>query len=274
MIFLGLVVAAGCNTNSNEHDIVSLSDTTSVSGLTGDSVKLVKKANIECKVKDAHQSARAVSQLAQSAGALITHQSISANEEGRQELKLSNDSVMVVSSFYTRADITVRVPVENLENFLYSVADLATFVPNSAMDIDDRSLSYLALQLKQKNHEQVLSTVHTVKPKDAYDFIDEKDETIDQQIARRQIDADARYSTVQLNLVQNPIVRKEVIANTDLSNYRLPFGKSMGQALYNGWTYFLDVLVVLANLWPFILIALAVWLGIRMYRRRAVLATK
>lgn len=54
-----------CNNKSGEKDaLTSLSDSTSASGLTGDSVKLVKTAGINFKVKDVEKSTRTVSGLA------------------------------------------------------------------------------------------------------------------------------------------------------------------------------------------------------------------
>ncbi|HEY1112647.1 MAG TPA: hypothetical protein VGE66_03770, partial [Chitinophagaceae bacterium] len=70
-------------------------------------------------------------------------------------------------------------------------------------------------------------------------------------------------SSVDLSLFQNPVVRKEVIANYVISDYQLPFGQRVSNALRDGWQAFLAFVLVLAHLWMFIVLAIA---GLLLYR--------
>ena len=245
-------------------------DTVSVTGLTGDSVKLVKTASINCKVKDAHQGARAISQLAQKLGGMISHQNIESVQNQSKELPISADSIMVITSYATQADMTARIPAHNLEEFMYRISSIGYFTFNSRMDVDDKSLDYLAAALKQQNRNEVVNRGGNRKAKSLTDtqLIQAKDEVVDQEIANRRIDADVQYSTVQLNLFQNPVVRKEVIANYSTSGYELPFNTRLYNALSIGWGFFLNFLLVLAYLWPFIFLTIVVWMGYKYLRLR------
>ena len=49
---------------------------------------------------------------------------------------------------------------------------------------------------------------------------------------------------VSLSLFQNPLVRKEIIANYYTSAYSLPFGKKLAAAFSSGWEYFLKLSLV------------------------------
>lgn len=258
-IFL-FVFLLGCSNGENANTIAALNDSTSVTGLTGDSVKLVKTACIHFKVKDAEQSTRAISALAQKFGGLIYNQNIESIEGSRNELKISDDSLMVISTFTPQADITVRIPSENLEEFMFRVADIGYFISSSKMHIDDKSLWYLENLLKQKNRTDVLSkpTGDKRKTLTAHQTIVVKDDVIDQQINNRTVDADVKYSTVNLSLFQNPIVRKEIIVNYVISDYQLPFGQRFSNAIKDGWQYFLVFAIALTHLWMFILLAIAI----------------
>lgn len=244
-----LALLCSCRNNSAEtKDHAALSDSASVTGLTGDSVKLVKTAGLAFKVKDAEQSTRAVSSLAQKLGGMLTFQNLEAVEQGRKELKVSNDSLLVVSTTAPHAEITARIPSQNLEAFMYAVADLGYYTGSSRLQVDDRSLLYLENALKQKARNEVLSRSPVTaksKPVAVEQTIARKDEAIAQEIANRSIDADVAYSTVSLNLLQNPVVRKEVMADTNMEVYQLPFGKRLGNALADGWEYFLKVVSTL-----------------------------
>ena len=244
----------GCGRGS-ESDYSMASDSTSVSGLTGDSLKIVKTAGIQCKVRDVYQSAKLVSQLARDAGGVISHQDLTSIENDRTQLKISNDSLQVITAKTTSASIIARIPSAKLESFLYAVTDFATIINSSQLDINDMSLDYLANQMKQQNREKLLASVETKKIKDVTSIIDKKDEEVGQEIAKREIDAQARFSTVKLELIENPTIIKEVVANYSLADYTLPFTKKLGDGFTYGWSYFLSFLIALVHLWPFIIIA-------------------
>lgn len=262
-----LAVLFSCQNNGENKDISDLSrsinDSLSVTGLTADSVKLVKTAATDIKVRDVEQSVRAVSVLAQKSGGMLTLQHLEAVEQGRRELKLSADSLLVITAVAPRANITARIPSGNLEAFLFGVADLGYFTGSSHLQVDDKSLLYLENALKQKNRADVLtqpagkrrSTATTLQA------IAVKDEAIEQNMANRTIDAEVNYSTVNLTLFQNPVVRKEVIANTNIEGYQPPFGRRLGNALADGWQYFLSFVVAVAHLWLFILSGCIVYAG-------------
>lgn len=271
-----LAVLFSCQNNGENKDISdfsrSINDSVSVTGLTADSVKLVKTAATDIKVRDVEQSVRAVSALAQKSGGMLTLQHLEAVEQGRKELKLSADSLLVITAVAPRANLTARVPSGNLEAFLFGVADLGYFTGSSHLQVDDKSLLYLENALKQKNRANVLmqpagnrkSTAATLQA------IAVKDEAIEQNMANRNIDAEVNYSTVNLTLFQNPVVRKETIANTNIGEYQPAFTQRLGNALADGWQYFQLFVIAFAHLWMFILSGFIVYAGYkyRMQKRK------
>ncbi|MEO5996505.1 MAG: DUF4349 domain-containing protein [Chitinophagaceae bacterium] len=266
---LVLIFLIACQTNKSEQDIFSIaSDSTSVAGFTGDSIKLIKTASILLKVKDANQSTLAVFQLTQQLGGLISHQTLESNEGQTQELKISDDSILAISSYTPSAEITIRVPAQNLEELMRGLAGLGYFTSSSKMDLTDKSLDYLATHLKQQNRTKALTLVNKKNPKDSARarLIITNDEIIEQEIAKRQINADVSYSTIQLRLHQNTLVKKEVIANYFITDYRLGFGKSVVNALSEGWEYFLGFIIILTHLWMFIIVAIIILIIFRYYR--------
>ena len=260
------ILLIGCQGNINEKDtFAALSDSGSITKLTGDSVKLVKTASINFKVKDVGQSSRTLSGLTRKFGGMTYNQNMESAEVERNELKISTDSSMIITTYTPRADFLIRIPAENLEDFLYSVADLGYFISNIKLQVDDKSLSYLENVLKQKNRAEVLSEPALKRSKSltALQTVGVKDKSIEQEISNRAVDADVSYSVVNVSLFQNSLVRKEIIANTVISDYQLSFGHSLGNALKDGWQYFLGLVLVLAHLWMFILLAIALFFAYR-----------
>lgn len=269
-----LSILSSCDNSSNKDYAPALTDSTSVTGFTGDSVKLVKTAGIRFKVTNVEQNTRAVAALAQKYGGQIHHQNFESAEQSRKELQVSDDSLLVISTSSPQAEITVRVPAQNLETFLFAVADLGFYTGSSQLKLDDRSLLYLENALKQKGRESLLTKPITSKPPVAgnQQAIQVKDEAVDKFIANKTIDADAAYSIVNLSLFQNAVVRKEMIANYAVTDYELPFGQRLKNALSTGWEAFLNFLLAISHLWMFILLGLFAFVFYKQYqsRRKAV----
>lgn len=261
-----------CENNfKNDNEIASIaSDTTSITGFSGDSLKLVKTASIQCKVKDVYRGIKTISSLAKGFGGMVTYSNIESREDQTKKLKISKDSLLLVSIYSTDANITTRIPSKDLEDFLFGVADIGYFTSSSKMEIDDKSLGYLAAHLKQQSRMQFLERVGNKNVKGAASFglIQTRDEAIENEIEKRQIDADVKYSVVQLKLYQNALVRKEIIANDSIEDYNLPFNKSMGNALYAGWEIFLNFILALTHLWMFVAAGIITWIAIKYYHHK------
>ena len=247
-----------CNSSAikQQEEVVALSDTTSVNGFSGDEVKLVKTAGLHCKVHDVEKSTRAVSAIAQQFGGMVFNLSMEYEETGRNELPLSADSLMIVTVATPQANMTIRMPSQNLEAFMYGVADIGYFTRSSTLNIDDRSLQYLENNLKQQSRTAVItgSSLRRDKSFTHTRAIQVKDDVIDKQLANKSIDAQVNYSTVSLTLYQNQVIRKEVVANYAVADYQLPFSQRLGNAISNGWQMFQSFLLVLTHLWMFVFI--------------------
>ena len=271
-VFVFLLIQ-GCSDMSGDYkELASLSDTVSASGLSGDSVKLVKKASIHVKVKDVEQSARTISAIAKNMGGMIFDQQLETIEAERKELKLSQDSLLVITKLRPQASITARVPWQHLETFLDTIADLGYFTGSSRLHIDDKSILYLQNSLKEQARTNILANAPKQVKKYEHNLYSVmlRDEAIDQQISNRYIDADVNYSTIDMLVFQNDVVRKEVVANYILSDYRLPVGTRLVHAFSDGWISFTEFILIIARLWTFAVLIIGVTIIYRYWRRRAV----
>lgn len=238
---LSILLFACQNSYNNKAEIASLSDTTSATGFTGGDIKLVKTAGIRFKVHDVEKSTRSVADLSHQLGGMVYNQTMDYTETARNELQVSHDSVLVVTAVMPQAQMTVRIPYNKLETFLYSVTAIGYFTSSSHLDIDDKSLLYLENILKQENRAEVLEKQLTTNKQTlkATSLINVKDALIDKEISNRAIDAAVNYSTVTLTLFQNTQVRKEFIANYAVNDYKLSFNRRICFAFSNGWQFFL-----------------------------------
>src|SRR5688572_5306583 len=138
LVFLAyIILMSGCGNKYNEKDFGALSDSTSIYGLPENEVKLVKTASINFKVKNVDSAVRTISSIARQMGGMIFHLETNAAEAGRNELKISPDSLLVYSNIYPHAEITVRVLSNYLEEFMYDVMDIGYYTATNNLHIDD-----------------------------------------------------------------------------------------------------------------------------------------
>ena len=279
-MLLPILFLMACSSNKSENssaDVYSeAADSVSVTGLHGDSIKLVKTANLDFKVKDVYNASLAITASARNLGGMITHHNIVTEVQENKELTISADSLLLITAYQTKGDIIAKIPTNQLDEFMSEVYGLSSFIITSNLDVDDRSLQYLESDLKQKSRSKILSDVDLKKTdiKGTEQLINQHDDLINKNIANRQIIADTRYSTVQLTLTQNPSIKKEKSVNDHLSAYQIPTGKRMIDAFLAGWEYFMDLFIALVHLWMFIVLGLAIWLIYRAYKCNKIVNTE
>ncbi|MXV49905.1 DUF4349 domain-containing protein [Pedobacter sp. HMF7647] len=272
-ILSGAALLFSCNANKTESEATAeASDSVTTNYSANDSVKLVKSATIDFKVKDVYNSANALKKAVAEQRGLVTNQTIDSYEDGSKTLQVSNDSMQVITSYVTKANMLVRVPAENLDHFLEQVSVNADYIKSLNVLVEDKSFQYLSSRLKQQNRDRLYENELNKKHKtgEAIDLIGQKDQAIDNLVSNRQINRDVQYSTIELSFYQDAAIRKEIVANTDLSYYQLPFSRSMSDAFANGWNYFLRIVIAIMNLWVFILVGVGVWVWYRYYRVRKI----
>ncbi|MFI5140667.1 MAG: DUF4349 domain-containing protein [Sphingobacteriales bacterium] len=233
--------------------------------------KLVKTAGIHFKVKNVQQTAENITAMVSGYGGMTMHHQMGSAAVRNLDIRISDDSVMRVTSFNTSAEMTIKIPSVKLEVFMNQIAHMGIYVNDRNMDITDKSLDYLSAQLKLKNRTELVDQqkqgkIIIKKPEAVLNL---KDDMVDQQIGNRQIDDAVKNSVVTLNFYQSNTINKEIIANDDPSAYNLSFLKRLGMAIENGWEVFVDVVIGIANLWVFILAGLGAWLIFRRYKIKA-----
>lgn len=257
------VCLLSCQANQNERDSYNeAADSTSDKTTANDPVKLVKTGDLSFKLTDVQKGVRRVAEITNGYGGMLMYQAIDAAEQNKKLLPLSNDSLLQISTTVPTAEIRARVPSEHLEAFMFAIMDIGYSVNNSRLQIDDKSLEFLQNRLKQTARESVIGRKQKTDTNRLQNLA-LRDESIDQAIANKRIDADVAFSTIHLQLFQNPLVRKEMVVNTDIDHFQLSFSERLRQAFSNGWHVFLNLLLVVANLWAVLLAAMLAYTGYR-----------
>ncbi len=272
MMLTGIVLLGACK-NKSSYESADAADSARMEDKIADTTltaKLVKTADIRFKVKNVQQTGENISALATKYNGMVMHHNMTSTDEQTHDVRLSDDSIMRISAFNTSADMTVKIPTEKLDEFLTTVSHMGIHVNESKMDIEDKSLDYLAEKLKLKNRQEFIAQQKQGKiiVKDPNKVMDLKDDMVDEQIGNKRIDDEVKYSVISMSFYQSNTISKEIIVNDDTSTYNLPFFRQLGMAIQNGWFIFSEVIIGLVNVWAFVLCGIAIWLGIRYYNKR------
>ena len=276
IICLGICFAlflAGCEGKKNYEIAHTAADSTSVGAKTDTTLiapKLVKTANMNFKVKNVQRTCEDVSVLVTNYRGMVMHHAMQSAVQRNYDNPISRDSVMHVSSYNTTADMTVRIPSEKMDEFMNAVGKMAIYINTRNMDIEDKTLDYLASNMKVQSRSEIIAQqkTHNIKIKNAESVMALKDDLIDLKINNRRIDYETKYSTISLSFYQTNTVAKEIVVNDDPSSFRVPFFTQLGNSIVSGWMGFNDVIIFLANLWVLFLLAAIVWYGYFVYKKK------
>lgn len=273
MMLTGIVLLGACKNKSSYESAGNADSATIATDKIADTAvqpKLVKTADIRFKVKNVQQTGENISALATKYNGMVMHHNMISTDEQTHDVRISDDSIMRVSAFNTTADMTVKIPTEKLNEFLTTVGHMGIHVNESKMDIEDKSLDYLAEKLKLQNRQEFIAQQKQGKiiVKDPNKVMNLKDDMVDQQIDNKRIDDAVKYSVVSMSFYQSNTINKEIIVNDDVTSYNPSFFSQLGVALQNGWYIFSEVIIGLVNVWAFVLCGIAVWIGTRYYNKR------
>lgn len=279
VVLAAVALLAACKGTSHPaYEVVnnSAADSTRTFSPSNDSLasniapKLVKSSDMSLKVKNVQQTGDTIAALTTRYKGMVMHHQMRSEAVNSQDIRISDDSVMRVSAFSTSADMTVKIPSEKLEDFMMKVSHLGMYITSRQMDIEDKTLDYLAERMKTNNRRELVAQQKSGKItiKDPERVLWLKDDMVDGQINNQRIDAAVKYSNISLNFQQSNTIVKEMVANDDPSAYQLPFFKRLFMAIANGWAMFTEFIIGLVNLWVFVLAGIGVWIAYRTYRKR------
>jgi len=233
--------------------------------------KIIKTADVRFRVKDALQTKREISTRIKQYGGTLVEVSIENQIVQQDKVKYSADSLSEITLYSTEGRITAKIPAENLDQFTDETVAHADFVDQQSLLFDDQSISYLANKAKTRNRVEAVNNISKkpVKGKnDVEKTLGMKDDIVDQQVNNLLIDRQVKSSTVTLSFYQGNTVKKTLIANDNLGDYRPGFLQRLSLGLVNGWFILTEFVLILANIWALLLVAVVVYVGIRYYKKR------
>lgn len=266
------IAISACSKQNKSHQ--ETSDVTATNLEASDTTlteKIIKTADMRFRVKEVQQTKEKLSDLIKAEGGTLAGFSIQSNVERFEKVGYSADSLLELTSYRVEGMIEAKVPSEKLDAFTNKVAGMAVFVDHQSMKIDDQSISYLSNKLKNQNRVEAVAQLNkhaNKKSNNVETALNLKDDYIDKKIENLSIDSRVKYSDITLNFYQDNTVKKLVVGNDNLADYRPGFFRRLGLNIQNGWVIFKEFILIIANLWMLVVLVLAGYFAFRYYRKK------
>lgn len=262
--------------SGNEDELKSNSENDIVTGKTVDAPvvapKIIKTADIKFRVQNAWKTKTQINNELRVCGGTLVESSIQSNIVQKEYSKYSTDSLLEISAYNTVGAVTVKVPSENLDKFVDAVIGYADFVDYQSIKFDDQSINYLINKMKTQNRVAASNAMEKIVTKKKEEQVEKvlsmRDNVADQKAANLSVDNQVKFSTITLNFYQENTIKKLIIANNNLTDYRPAFFKRLGINLLNGWGAFTEIILVLANIWILLLLIVGAGFGINYYKKK------
>ena len=185
---------------------------------------------------------------------------------------VSYSSESAMSSGLRRAYLTLRIPAEQLDEYLSGTTGLGRVISReeSATDVTE---SYYDTQARLETQQALMARLQALVT-DAADLSDLL--TLESQIAETQYQIDRLQSSLnstdrQVSYATVDVTLREETASSDITDGEKSLGQRILSALETGLEAFLDFLsdmaVFLAAALPFILLVAVVWIAVKLIRR-------
>lgn len=185
---------------------------------------------------------------------------------------VSYSSESAMSSGLRRAYLTLRIPAEQLDDYLSGTSGLGRVISReeSATDVTE---SYYDTQARLQTQQALMARLQALVT-DAADLSDLL--TLESQIADTQYQIDRLQASLnstdrQVSYATVDVTLREETASSDITDGEKSLGQRILSALETGLEAFLDFLsdiaVFLAAALPFILLVAVVWITVKLIRR-------
>jgi len=246
--------------NSNAKEMVMASDSVSIAASqTIEGKQFVKTAEVDIEVKDVYDSTISIEKQLISLGGFVTQSRLEAQTMSENTYNISDESSMLVRKYQNQNKMQVRVPTENLGEFLTFINDKKVFLNSRIISAEDVTSNIKFSKLEAEKQAKTNTNISQLKTgKDKVKLDDENMSQANSQKYSDEILTDQlKYSTVDIyikepsvNVAKIPIVNTKNIDN----EYKYNFFYDVKNAFVEGFYLIQQIFVFLISIWPIVLL--------------------
>lgn len=220
---------------------------------------VIRTAEIELRVDDVSKKINDIQSTVNQFKGHVTHYEINSNVSSQQEVACSIDSSNMVRQLNPEGYLKVKIPVESSDSFVHAMLKMNAEIDKLLLDEEDITES-----LKEKKelvNSYVSGTSKTSGLKGQMYDDDKQEEMISRKSEYARLNYKSSFLWFDIHLKGNSYTETHRIASA--KNIHEPFYVKAYQAFNSGWYVFSMFLIVLLNLWPFLIAGLLILISIK-----------
>ncbi len=245
--------------------------------------KFVVNASAEFTVTDVVDSVNTIEELTKKNQGFIEFSHIDNNLISTKDV-VRSDVIIRLSRYVRTAQMTVRIPKDNVSEFLKQLQKQVKFLQASEFSAKDVTLDIYREQLEsQISGEQVEELeeqrLNAKKAKEQTSNVDTINKTYEAKtkqalakLEKKAIEDKIKYSTIQLSFSQPENIYQKTLTNTQklVNNYQPNFQVQLQDSVQSGWLSFKEIILELAKGWwiaLLIILSVPAWQVLRLFWR-------
>lgn len=231
--------------------------------------KFIRTARLKFQVKEILIATSSIEDIILNNGGFIIQSTIENYEYYTVSIPISKDSVLIMHKSTPRANMVLRVPYQKLDTTLRQIAPLAFKVESRVVEAEDVTKQLLSDKLARerlaKKQQRIGNAINirngrlndAMSAEEVLDYTQQQADEV--KLSTYSINDQINYSTIYIDLSQSTLVYTEKVAKEkEISEYEYKpgFGTQAVEALANGWSALNVVILLVINIWPFLLLIL------------------
>jgi hypothetical protein len=222
--------------------------------------KFIRTASLKSKVRSVTESVIEIENKTRSLGGYVSLSHFITYIQDSSEISVTQDSVLQVMHFGNNGYMILRVPDEMMDSLLTLLRPLSTVMLDREIRADNVGIQMLSNQMSDQRSQEIghrLATDITLKGKKLTE-IEQSEKTIDEKrragdeakISNLNLEYAVEYSTISIEIYQDPLVRySEIAKERKIVEYRPPFIYQMNESLSYGWQLLKDLIIDVGRYW-------------------------
>ena len=246
--------------NPDPNGVVMSADSISVGATqTVKDKQFVKTAEVDMEVKDVYEATISIEKQLISLGGFVSKSIMEAQTLSEETYNISDESAMMIRKFQNQNRMQVRVPTQNLGQFLDFINDKKIFLHSRIISAEDVTANIKLSKMEAERQAKTSTNISQLKTgKDKVKLDDENMTQANSQKYSDGILADQlKFSTVDIYIKEpSTSVAKIPIVNTkNIDNeYKYNFFFDVKNAFVEGFYLIQQIFVFLISIWPIVLL--------------------
>ncbi len=240
--------------------------------------KFVKTADLKFKVRNTQYVTEKIEDLTGRFGGYIIYSNLQNRNDNYRKADISRDSILISTQISVVNSIQLKVPSENLDSFIRQLNPFVIFFDYRVIKLNDVTLDLLSdeqrterMRAYEKRQTQHIDNRNSKlsEASAAEDHLLNKQLQSDALIiASKRAEDEVKFSTVSIEIYQQPLIVRETIPNFEyIANHKPSLWLRMADSLVDGWQILEEIIVFLVRIWGVLVIIAAIILAFRYLRR-------